>query len=108
VRTAALLAALALSLAAAGGSTEATPKIPRFTHAVVVVFENEEVSDVLGSSSAPTFTQLAHRYALLANYDAVAHPSLPNYLALVSGSTHGIDSDCETCTVAGPSLADTV
>ena len=38
----------------------------------------------------------------------MTHPSLPNYLALVSGSTHGITSDCTRCTVAGRSLADTL
>jgi hypothetical protein len=107
VKRATLLAALALSLVMASGSTEAARNVPRFER-VVVVFENEESSMVLGSTDAPTFTRLAHRYALLANYYAVSHPSLPNYLALVSGSTHGIDTDCDTCTVPGPSLADTI
>ena len=37
---------------------------------------------------------LGDRYATLTSYDGVTHPSLPNYLALVSGSTHGITSDC--------------
>jgi phosphatidylinositol-3-phosphatase len=36
----------------------------------------------------------------------VSHPSLPNYLALVSGSTHGITSDCTTCSVTGSTLGD--
>jgi acid phosphatase len=36
---------------------------------------------------------LAQRYALLTNYQAVAHPSLPNYLALTSGKTWGITDD---------------
>jgi phospholipase C len=31
---------------------------------------------------------------------------LPNYLALVSGSTQGIESDCTSCTVDAPNLAD--
>ena len=34
------------------------------------------------------------------------HPSLPNYIALVSGSTQGITSDCTTCTANAPNLAD--
>jgi phospholipase C len=33
---------------------------------------------------------LATRYALATNYHAVARPSLPNYLAMTSGGTHGI------------------
>jgi phospholipase C len=36
---------------------------------------------------------LARQYAVATNYHAVAHPSLPNYLALTSGSTHGITDD---------------
>ena len=33
---------------------------------------------------------------------------MPNYLALVSGSTHGITSDCTDCVVHARSLADTL
>jgi len=82
--------------------------VPRFRHVVLVVFENHEVDDVLRSSDAPTFNRLASRYATISQYTAVAHPSLPNYLALVSGSTQGIDSDCTDCVVDGRSLADTL
>src|SRR5262249_57067985 len=38
----------------------------------------------------------------------VTHPSLPNYLALVSGSTQGIRTDCTSCIVSARSLADTL
>jgi phospholipase C len=38
----------------------------------------------------------------------VTHPSLPNYLALVSGSTQGITSDCTDCIVDATSLADSL
>lgn len=84
------------------GAAAAAP--PRVAHVVLVVFENHEPSEVLGSPSAPTFTNLARRYVDLTNYDAVAHPSLPNYLALVSGSTQGITDDCTACSAHGPSL----
>jgi phospholipase C len=63
---------------------------------------------VLGNRAAPTFNAYARRYARLTRYYGVTHPSLPNYLALVSGSTHGITSDCTTCTVAASNLADTL
>ena len=69
-------------------------RLPAFTHVVVVVFENHEMSSIAGNPDAPTFNALARRYATLTDYTAVAHPSLPNYLALVSGSTQGISSDC--------------
>ena len=79
-----------------------------FGRVVVIVFENKTAGEVLDNSAAPTFARLARRYAVLAEYFGVAHPSLPNYLALISGSTHGITSDCTDCMVAGRSLADTL
>jgi phosphatidylinositol-3-phosphatase len=82
--------------------------VPDFTHVVVVVFENHEASAIVGSPDAPTFTALGNRYARLTNYTGVTHPSLPNYLALVSGSTQGITNDCTDCIVAARSLADTL
>src|SRR3954451_15972995 len=36
----------------------------------------------------------------------VVHPSLPNYLALVTGSTQGITDGCTDCTANAPNLAD--
>ena len=82
--------------------------VPDFRHVVVVVFENHEASSIVGNPDAPTFNALARRYATLTDYTAVTHPSLPNYLALVSGSTHGITSDCTGCIVDARSLADTL
>ena len=82
--------------------------MPDFTHVVVVVFENHEAVSIDGSPSARTFRALGRRYARLTDYTAVAHPSLPNYLALVSGSTWGTTSDCTDCVVHGTSLADTL
>jgi phosphatidylinositol-3-phosphatase len=82
--------------------------VPSFHHVVVVVFENHERSEIAGNPAAPTFAALELRGATLTHYDAVSHPSLPNYLALVSGSTHGITDDCTSCIVSGRSLADTL
>lgn len=81
---------------------------PRFDHVVLVMFENRSLDSVLGYRGAPTFNRLAARYAVLRNYRAVTHPSLPNYLALVSGSTQGIHSDCVSCASHARSLADTL
>jgi phosphatidylinositol-3-phosphatase len=96
-----------VALTAATSSGAAAP-VPYFRHALVVVFENEERSAIVGNPAAPTFAALAKRYATLTAYTAVAHPSLPNYLALVSGSTHGISSDCTSCRVHARDLADTL
>ncbi len=96
----ALLAALAVVTAAGAQG----PRVPRLRHVVVVVFENEERGAVLGSGNAPTFDALAARYAQATDYRAVAHPSLPNYLALVSGSTHGVTEDCTDCPQTGATI----
>jgi hypothetical protein len=102
----ATLVALVVPLAASAART--SPAIPRFRHVMVVVFENKERGELVGNADAPTFAALSRRYAALTRYDAVAHPSLPNYLALVSGSTQGITSDCTDCVVDGRSLADSL
>jgi acid phosphatase len=94
-----LLAALAV---AAGGAAR---ELPSPAHVVVIVFENKDASQI-NARSAPTFTALGRRYARVTNYVAVTHPSLPNYLALASGSTHGITNDCTTCSVTGDSIGD--
>jgi hypothetical protein len=75
---------------------------------IVVVFENKESSHVFGNRAAPTFNSYAQRFGRLTRYFGVTHPSLPNYLALVSGDTHGIRTNCTTCSVAAPSLVDSI
>lgn len=97
-----LVAALSSNVALEAASSKAS--VPRLKHVVVIVFENKERSSVLGSGQAPTFDRLAAQYAQATNYEAVAHPSLPNYLALVSGSTHGVTSDCTDCNQTGPTI----
>jgi len=104
-----LPAAVAAALLAVGAGAGAAPRpVPPFRHAVVIVFENKPRRAVLGNRAAPAFNASAQGGAVLAGYRGVTHPSLPNYLALVSGSTHGIRSDCTSCVVKGPSLADTL
>lgn len=72
----------------------------------VIVMENDEFGDIIGSHDAPYINRLARAYGLATQYYAIAHPSLPNYLALTGGSTFGISSDCTDCSVSAPGLAD--
>jgi phosphatidylinositol-3-phosphatase len=102
------VALAALAAVSCSGSAAAPNPLPRFEHVLVVVLENKSQSNLLGSADAPNFNRLAKRYALLSRYGGVAHPSLPNYLALISGSTHGIRSDCTSCVVSARNLADTL
>lgn len=71
--------------------------VPRARHIVVVIMENHSYGDVIGNTQAPFINSLARTGALLTASYGVTHPSEPNYLALFSGSTHGISSDqCPT------------
>lgn len=56
----------------------------------VIVMENTGLERALRSSSIGS---LAERYALFTNYHAISRPSLPNYLAMTSGSTWDITDD---------------
>ncbi|HEX5416697.1 MAG TPA: alkaline phosphatase family protein [Chloroflexota bacterium] len=90
---------------------QATPRLAGtagrwFTHAFIVVEENHEYDQIIGSPDAPYINKLASQYGLATNYYAVTHPSLPNYLALISGSTQGITNDCPDCSVNAPNLVD--
>jgi acid phosphatase len=66
--------------------------------------ENHSYSQVIGSSSAPYLNQLAQQGALFTNSFAITHPSQPNYIALFSGSTHGLTDDSCPHTFSGPDL----
>lgn len=106
MKTAALfLLVLVCAVPAAGARPGA---VPSFDHVVVFVFENKERGHVLGTRSAPTFNRFARQYANLTAYYAVTHPSLPNYIALVSGSTGGITTNCTECRIDIPTLADSL
>jgi len=78
----------------------------RASHVVVLVMENKESPAIVGSAAATYANRLARRYGLAVESYAITHPSLPNYMALTSGSTDGIGSDCWPCRVAAPNLVD--
>src|SRR5206468_12564242 len=87
-----------LAIPSATSLTSSTPPPPPSpspsatapTRVFVVVMENTPLAVALRS---PLIARLASSYALATNYHAVASPSLPNYLALTSGSTWGITDD---------------
>jgi phospholipase C len=113
-----LLAGLLLLAAGCGdgqGSVGTTPTSPPTTTApavagprriIVVVEENHSFDQVIGSPQAPFLNRLAGQGTLLTSFFAITHPSLPNYIAMVSGDTQGITSDCGGCNVDAPNLVD--
>jgi hypothetical protein len=115
-RLALIIILAALALAACGASARRFGPVQRTsspvihaaggspTHVAVIVMENEEYSSIIGSRSTPYINALARRYALARAMFAVAHPSLPNYLALTGGSTFGVRSDCTDCRLRATGL----
>jgi phosphatidylinositol-3-phosphatase len=75
-------------------STSIPPQgMGKVEHVMIIVLENEEYSNIIGSANAPYQNSLADRYALAANFFGVAHPSEPNYIAMIAGSTLNITND---------------
>ena len=87
------------------GTPLLTQPVPAFSHVYVIVLENTSYDSIVGSPSAPYLNSLIAQGGLATNYFGVAHPSQPNYIALVSGSTQGITDD-EVHDVDAPNLAD--
>jgi hypothetical protein len=80
------LAGLLVSL-----STFADPSSGRyFDHAIFVLFENTNYTNAL---KQPFFGKLATEGAVFSNFLAATHPSQPNYIALTSGSLHGVSDN---------------
>ncbi len=79
--------------ATSGNPAAATLPAPHLDHIFLIVDENRSYGQIVGSPAAPYINSLISRYALATNYFALFHPSLPNYIALTSGSNHGITDD---------------
>ncbi|MHB1569581.1 MAG: alkaline phosphatase family protein [Solirubrobacteraceae bacterium] len=72
---------------------------------VWIVLENVGYG-VVGSPAAPYLNHLISQCGLATNYHGTTHPSLPNYIALTSGSTQGISNDNDPASnrLAAPSI----
>ena len=67
--------------------------LPALSHIFIIVMENESGRSIIGNPDAPFINGLADHYSLATDYSALYHPSLPNYIALTSGSNQGITDD---------------
>jgi hypothetical protein len=64
-------------------------------HIFYIMMENHGTPEIIGNTAdAPFINQLASQYGVAQNYFGVTHPSLPNYLAAISGDFQGIWDDC--------------
>lgn len=98
------MAALCYSSAAGRAAAQAGTDHPagrHFDHVVVVMMENQRGSQVL---SDPNLAALVKQSAWFSDYHAIAHPSLPNYLAIVAGTTFGLTADRAPKPLPGQSI----
>ena len=90
----ALVSVLSLALTwGASPGVAAAPPLPRYDHVFLIVEENHGFSQVIGNPAAPNLNALAKRYGLATRYFGVSNPSLPNYLAMLGGSTFNVGDD---------------
>jgi hypothetical protein len=93
MRAGAVIAVLIAVLAAAASAQAFAPR-----HVFVIVLENEDAATTFGAHSPAPY--LAHTLTaegeFVPNYYGIAHNSLPNYLAMVSGQapTAATQADC--------------
>jgi phosphatidylinositol-3-phosphatase len=71
-------------------ATPTSSPTPAAKHVFVIVLENTSYQLAL---QQPYIASVAKQYAVATRYRSVASPSLPNYLAMTSGSTWGIRDD---------------
>src|SRR5947209_15868683 len=78
------------------------PTLPRATydHVVWIWLENRSYETMIGGPGsvqrrlAPYFNQLADECGLATDYHNISHPSQPNYVAAVAGTTGAVTTNC--------------
>ncbi|MEI7859151.1 MAG: alkaline phosphatase family protein [Acidimicrobiales bacterium] len=83
---------------------------PATSKVMVIYEENHSYSSIIGSASAPTINSYAQSCGKATNYQALTHPSLPNYMASTSGVSYASSpwsSDCSpsvSCSTANNNI----
>lgn len=87
------LAVVGIAWVAVPNVSAASSAVPHFRHIVEIMMENQSYSTIIGNTAAPQLNSLANKYGLATNYYGVTHPSEPNYVAAIGGSSFGIQDD---------------
>ena len=89
MKPARLAFSLALLAAACSGTPPGRPPVggtvPPVGHVFIVVEENADYANVIGSTAMPYLNGLAARYGLATEYYANTHPSIGNYFMMTVG-----------------------
>jgi hypothetical protein len=114
MRWVALVLLLGLMCACGDKPSDSTPWIaptatsakdtPEASKLLVFVMENHSFDQM--RAGMPYTYSLARRFGYATDFTAIRHPSLPNYIAMASGSTQGITNDKEPAShpLDGPSV----
>ena len=100
----ALLSCLGAASSLRAQSESAKPEGKHFDQVVIVVLENEGTDQALADPYISSLTR--EKTAWFSHYHALTHPSFPNYLAIVAGSTFGLDTDHRPAPLTGETIAD--
>jgi phosphatidylinositol-3-phosphatase len=93
----AMTAALAVAAPATYAQDDGGDSVPALDHVFVLVLENHNAYTSFGSNgildnpNALKIEALAKKYNVATDYNAVWHPSLPNYVAMITGDWIGTD-----------------
>ena len=88
--------------------TPPSASVPDFDHIITIYFENHDYGEVIGNNEMPYFNRMARENVLFTQFYGVAHPSLPSYLAIISGDTFGIKKTCQDCFFDKATLPDLI
>ncbi|KAJ3280211.1 hypothetical protein HDU76_009244, partial [Blyttiomyces sp. JEL0837] len=87
-----MIASFLIIAAAAAGMVNAQSNCRGVINNVMtIILENEDAADVMQDSYFGT--TLAQQGYILNNMNGVAHPSQPNYIAMIAGDTLGVTGD---------------
>ena len=83
---------------------------PAVDQVMLIWEENHSYSSIISNSEAPEINALATKCGLATGYEALTHPSLPNYMEMTSGrpfTSSPWTDDCDpagSCTTSVPSV----
>ena len=89
---------------AVGNTCGSRTGAPTTTKVMVIYEENHSRSAIIGSPSAPNINAYANECAQASNYQAVSHPSLPNYMSSTSGVSYASSPWTSDCSPGGSCL----
>jgi phosphatidylinositol-3-phosphatase len=90
-RGAAALLCCAVTLPAGAADAPSWPStLPRYDHILIVVEENKDYDQIIGSTAAPYLNKLVSEGATLARMFGEEHPSEGNYFWLFSGANQNV------------------